>query len=313
MSTLPKILIIGPIPPGLEKSLSLQFEWVPLWQVQDRASFLQSHQGQFVAGVTMSRHGCQADVFACLKNTVLVCFGVGFDGIDLQAAKLNHVAVSTTPDVLTDCVADIAFALMLGVARQVVPAAQFVQAGHWTQGGFGLSTRVSGKRLGIVGLGRIGLAIARRAQGFDMPVSYYARRPVEGAAYKFQPDLRTLAQDSDFLMIACKGGPDTRHLISADVLKALGPKGYLINISRGTVIDEDALAHAIEHHDIAGAGLDVLTHEPHVPAALRNNPRVLILPHVAASTHETRAAMEQLVIDNLNAFLHTGKVLTPPA
>jgi phosphoglycerate dehydrogenase-like enzyme len=307
-----KLLIVGALPAGLHKALSQNFELVPLWTVEDRASFLQTHQGQFAGGVTMSRYGCQADVFACLRDRVLVCFGVGFDGIDLQAAKINHVAVSTTPDVLTDCVADIAFALMLGVARQIVPAAQFVQEGHWAQGAFGLSTRVSGKRLGIVGLGRIGAAIAKRAQGFDMAVSYFARHAVKDKTYVFQPNLKQLAADSDFLVIACKGGAETKHLISTEVLKALGPTGFLINIARGSVIDEAALVRALQSQEIAGAGLDVLTHEPQVPEALLNNSNVLILPHVAASTFETRAGMEKLVIDNLNSFLNTGKVLTPP-
>jgi len=312
MTLQPKLLIVGPLPAGLQKDLSQKFELVPLWTVQDRTKFLQSQQGQFVGGVTMSRHGCQADVFACLRGTVLVCFGVGFEGLDLQAAKINNVAVSNTPDVLTNCVADIAFALMLGVARQIVPAAQFVQEGHWAQGAYGLSTRVSGKRLGIVGLGRIGAAIAKRAQGFDMAVSYFSRHEVKNVPFVFQPNLKQLAADSDFLVIACKGGAETKHLISAEVLKALGPAGFLINVARGSVIDESALIQALQNKEIAGAGLDVLTHEPQVPEALLNHSNVLILPHVAASTIETRAAMEKLVIDNLNSFLNTGKVLTPP-
>lgn len=307
-----KLLMIGPLPPGLVAKLSSNFDLVPLWLETNRDEFLKNHQGEFAAGVTMSRHGCQEDVFACLKNKAVVCFGVGFDGIDLNAAQQHHVAVSTTPDVLTDCVADIAWGLLIGVARQIVPAAQFVQAGQWTQGAFGLSTRVSGKRLGIVGLGRIGLAIARRAAGFDMAVKYHSRKPVPSVPYSFEPELKALAADSDFLVVACTGGPQTRHLISAEVLQALGPKGFLVNVSRGSVIDEEALIHAVEQEHIAGAALDVLASEPHVPNQLLNQSRVLILPHVAASTVETRAAMEQLVVDNLTTFLATGKVITPP-
>jgi len=307
-----QLLMVGPLPPGLERQLAANYDLVPLWQQADREQFLSSHQQHFAAGVTMSRHGCQADVFACLSGRVLVCFGVGFDGIDLKAASDHNVAVSTTPDVLTDCVADIAFGLILGTARQLIAADRFVQEGRWAAGPFGLSTRVSGKRLGIVGLGRIGSAIARRAKGFDMPVRYHGRHPVTAAPYDYEPDLLKLAAGSDFLVLACKGGPETRHLISAEVLKALGPAGYLINVSRGSVVDEVALIDALHRKEIAGAGLDVLTHEPNVPEALLHNDRVLVLPHVAASTHETRAAMEQLVIDNLHAFLTTGKVLTPP-
>jgi len=307
-----KLLMMGPLPPELANKLSASFDLVPLWLESNRADFLKRHQGEFTAGVTMSRHGCQEDVMACLQNKAVVCFGVGFDGIDLNAAQKHNVAVSTTPDVLTDCVADIAWGLLIGVARQIVPAAQFVQSGQWLQGAYGLSARVSGKRIGIVGLGRIGSAIARRAIGFDMMVKYHSRKPVMGVPYEFEPDLKALAANSDFLIVACKGGSETRHLISAEVLQALGPQGFLINISRGSVIDEQALIQAIEQQQIAGAGLDVLTDEPKVPAKLLNQSNVLILPHVAASTVETRSAMAQLVVDNLTAFLATGKVITPP-
>ncbi|MCY1165757.1 2-ketogluconate reductase [compost metagenome] len=309
----PKLLQIGPLPPGLTQSLKQHYRLHPLWLEHDREAFLKVHAGTFAGGVTMSRHGGQADVLACLKGTVLACFGAGFDGIDLHAASQYGVAVSTTPDVLTDCVADIAFGLVLATARQMVTADRFVQAGCWVNGAFPLATRVSGKRLGIVGLGRIGAAIARRSSGFDMPVRYYGRQAKPGVPYGFEPDLLALAGWADFLVVACRGGPETHRLISAQVLDALGPQGFLINIARGTVLDEDALVSAITRGALAGAGLDVFEREPHVPAALLNNDRTVVLPHVAATTHETRAAMEQLVVDNLASFFKTGRVLTPPA
>jgi lactate dehydrogenase-like 2-hydroxyacid dehydrogenase len=209
-------------------------------------------------------------------------------------------------------VADIAFGLILASARQIVAADRVVQAKRWPDGAFPLATRVSGKRLGIVGLGRIGLEIARRSTGFDMPVRYHGRRERAGVAYGFEPDLPALARWADFLVVACRGGPDTHHLIDGAVLDALGPQGFLINIARGSIVDEHALALAIDRGRIAGAGLDVYGREPHVPAGLLGSDRVVVLPHIAASTRETRAAMEKLVADNLEAFFTTGRILTAP-
>jgi lactate dehydrogenase-like 2-hydroxyacid dehydrogenase len=308
----PELLQIGPLPPGLDGLLQPRYRLHPLWKEVDRAAFLAAHRGRFAGGVTMSRHGCSADVFACLTGGVLACFGVGFDGIDLQAAAQHGVQVSTTPGVLDACVADIAFGLILASARQIVAADRFVQAGRWPDGAFPLATRVSGKRLGIVGLGRIGLEIARRSTGFDMPVRYHGRRERAGVAYGFEPDLPALARWADFLVVACRGGPDTHHLIDGAVLDALGPQGFLINIARGSIVDEHALALAIDRGRIAGAGLDVYGREPHVPAGLLGSDRVVVLPHIAASTRETRAAMEKLVADNLEAFFTTGRILTAP-
>ena len=309
----PRLLQLGPLPPGLTQLLQTHYQLHPLWLESDRAGFLTSHTGQLAGGVTMSRHGGSADVMACLRGTVLACFGVGFDTIDLAAAVQHGVAVSTTPDVLTDCVADIGFGLILATARQLVAADRFVQTGRWKDGSFALSTRVSGKRLGIVGLGRIGAAVARRASGFDMPVRYHGPKAHADAPYVFEADLLALARWADFLVLTCRGGPATHHMISAQVLQALGKKGFLINIARGSVVDELALVQAIAQGTIAGAGLDVLEKEPQVPAGLLGNDRVVVLPHVAATTYETRAAMEKLVFDNLTSFFDTGRILTPPA
>lgn len=309
----PELLQIGPLPPGLDQLLQAQYRLHPLWKEADRGAFLAAHRGRFAGGVTMSRHGCSADAFACLAGGVLACFGVGFEGIDLDAAARHGVQVSTTPGVLDACVADIAFGLILASARQIVAADRFVRTGRWQDGAFPLATRVSGKRLGIVGLGRIGLEIARRSTGFDMPVRYHGRRKRAGVAFDFEPDLLAMARWADFLVIACRGGPETQHLISGAVLDALGPHGFLINIARGSIVDEDALVLALGQGRIAGAGLDVYAREPHVPPGLLDNERVVLLPHVAATTRETRAAMEQLVADNLQAFFTTGRILTPPS
>ena len=208
--------------------------------------------------------------------------------------------VSITPDVLDDCVADLAFGLVLATARRIPDADRHVQAGRWPGGPYPLATRVSGKRLGIVGLGRIGRAVARRAAGFDMALRYHGRAPAgRGHALRARP---AGAGALGRLPGAVPGGPATRHLVSAAVLDALGPDGFLINVARGSVVDEAALIRAIETDRIAGAGLDVYADEPRVPAALLGRDNVVVLPHIAASTQETRAAMENLVLDNLDAF-----------
>ena len=312
-----RLLQLGPLPPGLQRRAAEQYVLQPLWTEPEPRQFLAAQHGAFDGAIMMSRHGCPAAVIECLaaapRPGVVACFGVGYDGIDLAAARRHGVQVSTTPDVLTDCVADTALGLMLACARQLVAASRHVQSGAWLQGPFPLATRFSGKRVGIVGLGRIGLAIARRAGGFDMAVRYHGRSARAGLPYEFEGDLAALAGWADFLVLACPGGPQTRHLVSASVLDALGPDGYLINIARGSVVDEDALVAAIQAGRIAGAGLDVYADEPRVPAGLLGNDRVVTLPHLAASTRETRHAMEQLVLDNLAGFFATGRVLTPPA
>ncbi|MFG0229555.1 2-hydroxyacid dehydrogenase [Achromobacter sp. 413638] len=308
-----RLLMIGPLPPGLRAALAERYELDALWEQPDRDAWLRASRGRYAGGVTMSRHGCTESMFACLPGGVLACFGVGHDGIDLEAARRHGVQVSITPDVLDDCVADLAFGLVLATARRIPGADRHVQAGRWPGGPYPLATRVSGKRLGIVGLGRIGRAVARRAAGFDMALRYHGRAPKPDADMPFEPDLPALARWADFLVLSCPGGPATRHLVSAAVLDALGPDGFLINVARGSVVDEAALIRAIETDRIAGAGLDVYADEPRVPAALLGRDNVVVLPHVAASTQETRAAMENLVLDNLDAFFSRGAVLTPPA
>lgn len=312
-ATARRLLAIGPLPPGLYARLREHYEIVALWEQPDRAAYLRAHAGRFDGGVTMSRHGCTDAMFACFAGGVLACFGVGYESVDLEAARRHRVQVSTTPDVLNDCVADLAFGLVLAVARQIPAADRHVQAERWPKAAYPLATRVSGKRMGIVGLGRIGQAIARRAAGFDMSLRYHGRAPKPGITLEFEPDLRALARWADFLVLSCPGGAATRHLVSASVLDALGSEGYLINIARGSVVDEAALAQAIMQERIAGAGLDVYADEPNVPPALLGRDNVVTLPHVAASTRETRHAMESLVQDNLAAFFETGAVLTPPA
>lgn len=306
-----RLLQLGPLPDGLQTALDAQYVIDKLWLAPDRAAFL-AQAGPYAGGVTMSRHGCDEPALQALAGHVLACFGVGIERIDLPAARRCNVAVSNTPDVLTECVADFAWGLVLAVARQIPQAHAFVRAGHWSQRGFDLGTRVHGKRLGIVGLGRIGRSIRKRAAGFDMDIRYHGPA-AKADEVGYEPDLVALAQWADFLVVTAPGGASTHHLINARVLEALGHRGFLINVARGSVVDEAALLEALRQNRIAGAGLDVFEREPHVPPALLTDDRVVVQPHIAASTRETRTAMEQLVLDNLNAFLSDGRVLTPVA
>jgi len=310
-----KILIQqGAFLPKLEASLGARYDAKFLPQAgPERDAFLQQHGAGIVAVATNARIGLDAQTLAALPDLKMVSsFGVGLDPFDLDALQARGVALGYTPDVLNDCVADTAFALLMDVSRRITEADRFVRRGEWQKGAFTPATRVSGKRLGILGLGRIGSAIARRAAGFDMEVRYHNRRPVEGSPYGYEASLEDLAAWADFLVIASAGGAATRGLVSARVLEALGPEGYLVNISRGTVVDEAALVDALRNKRLAGAGLDVFEREPHVPPELLTLDNVVLLPHLASNTHETRADMAQRVEDNLAAFF-AGKSLVSAA
>lgn len=262
--------------------------------------------------VTSVRRGFTQEMLDALPALEAVCsWGVGYETLDVEAMRRRGVVVSNTPDVLDDCVADLAWALLLATARRVAAGDRYVKEGHWRQiGQFPLSTRVSRKRMGILGLGRIGAAIARRGAGFGMEVRYTGRAPHAGQALEFMADLRALAAWSDFLMVACAGGPSTRHLVDADVLRALGPTGILVNIARGTVVDQKAMVKALARGELGGAGLDVLDGEPAVPAELMSMDQVVMMPHVGSATYETRADMAALVLRNVETFMESGRLLT---
>jgi lactate dehydrogenase-like 2-hydroxyacid dehydrogenase len=281
----------------------------------DPIAYCEAHGAEFDGAVTRSRDGCSTAIMRSLpKGSVVACFGVGYDPIDMVTARERGIQVSITPDVLNECVADLAMGLLIASARSIVAADRFLQRGDWLRGGaFPLATRVSHKKIGILGLGRIGRAIATRATGFGMQVRYHGRSAQADVPYGFEPDLLAMAQWCDFLVVSCVGGAATNRLVSADVLAAIGPRGFLVNIARGSVVDEAALVEALRDGKLGGAGLDVYEREPQVPAGLLANDKVVVLPHVAASTRETRADMVQLVLDNLDAFFNQGRVLTPPA
>lgn len=310
----PAVLQLGRLPGQLEPWLAERYAVHRLADEGEPEAFLDRRGGEFVAVATSAFTGISAAQMDLLPRLqVISSFGVGLDRIDVAAARARGVAVGYTPDILNDCVADTALALLLAVARRLPEADRYVRAGQWEARGinsFPLGRKVSGARLGILGLGRIGRTIARRAAGFDMDIRYHSRRPVAEAPWAHVPDLLELARWADYLVVATTGGPQTRHLVDGAVLAALGPRGYLVNIARGSVVDEAALVAALQSGQLAGAGLDVFADEPRVPAALKALDSVVLLPHVASGTEETREAMARRVVDNLERFFRDGSLIS---
>lgn len=313
MSVQTFIVQAAPIGEWADSYLQAHYDVLQLWRERDPLACLEQCGGSARALVTSVRRGCPAQVIERLPELGLIAsWGVGYETIDMAAAKARGIRVTNTPDVLDDCVADMAWALLLAAARRTSEGDRYVKGGQWRAiGAFPLTTRVSGKRLGILGLGRIGAAIAQRGAGFGVEVRYHNRRARLDTVYRHEASLTELARWADFLVVACVGGPETRHLVSAEVIDALGPQGILINIARGSVIDQPAMVQALVEGRLGGAGLDVLENEPSVPPELLAMDQVTLMPHTGSATRDTRRAMEQLVIDNLEAFLQGKPLLTP--
>jgi lactate dehydrogenase-like 2-hydroxyacid dehydrogenase len=314
--TQPFILQIGSLSghPPADAELASRYQVLQYWKAADPHAFLREHADQIEVIATSANIGCKAEVIQALPKLKAICsWGVGYDSIDVEVAKSRNILVSNTPEVLNDCVADLAWGLLIASARNIGWGDRFVRANHWENkvGGLTLGTRVSGKKLGIVGLGRIGEAIARRGLGFDMEVGYHNRRLRSDVPHRYFESLIELAKWSDFLVIATVGGDSTRGLINEAVLRALGPKGILVNIARGTVIDEAAMVRVLTEGALGGAGLDVFDKEPKVPDALKTMNNVVLMPHVASATHETRRAMTDCLLENLTSYFATRQVLTP--
>jgi lactate dehydrogenase-like 2-hydroxyacid dehydrogenase len=242
---------------------------------------------------------------------LVAVLGAGYDHVDLEALRARGIALSNTPGLTDDCVADFAMGLLIAVQRRVVPADRYLRDGRWLRGRYPMSRRFSGRRLGIFGLGRIGVALAKRAAGFDLEIAYHNRNARPELPFRYFDALEDLAAWSDYLVVACPATPQTRHRVDARVLAALGPEGIVINIARGTVIDEAALVEALESRAIAGAGLDVFEREPEVPSRLLKLDTVVLTPHVGGGTEETWDACYAGVIANIDYFIRTGRPLTP--
>ena len=250
-------------------------------------------------------------LLAMFPNVKMISiFGVGYDGIDVAAVQERGIRVTHTPDVLTDDVADLAMGLILSIGRRIPQSDKFVRNGDWVSEPFTMTHKVTGTRLGVVGLGRIGQAIAKRAAAFDMSIAYTGRRAKTNAPFRYYPTASELAANSDYLVVAVPGGDDTKDMINAQVLKALGPKGIVVNIARGSVIDQTALLQALKDKSIAGAGLDVFWDEPNIDPQFFKLQNVVLTPHNGSNTHETRRAMADLALANLKAFFEERPLLT---
>lgn len=306
----PLLLLSAQLPPPLKAVLQERHACVVAPTREQMLATARAHADRIEMVVTTATDGADAALIEALPKLRAICsLGVGLDALDLEAAKARAVAVSYTPDVLNDCVADLAVGLLIDAARGIGRAERLVRRGDWPRIGPGaLGTRVSGRRLGILGLGRIGQTIARRFAGFDMDIRYHTRTPREGVAWTHEPSLVELARWADFLIVACAGGEATRHLVDARVLDALGPQGIVVNIARGSVIDEAALVLALQQGRLGGAALDVFDQEPQVPAALMEMDNVVLLPHIGSATVQTRRAMGDLVLANVEEFLATGRL-----
>ncbi len=309
MTDRPKLLLAAAFPDRDMAAFARHFTVLRLDEMADPAAFLAGPARDVTALATRGDIGADAALIGALPALkIIACYGVGYDAVDVEAARAAGVAVTNTPDVLTGDVADLAVGLTLDLCRMIAVGDAHVRAGKWGTEPLPLATRVHGRRVGIAGLGRIGAAIARRFSAFDCPVGYYNRSPREVAGWRAFPTLDDLAAWSEILVVAVAGGAGTRGIVTADTLAALGPEGFLVNISRGTTVDEAALIAALEERRIAGAALDVFLNEPDIDPRFLVLDNVLLQPHRASATVETRAAMGDLVLENLLAHF-AGKPL----
>jgi lactate dehydrogenase-like 2-hydroxyacid dehydrogenase len=299
--TKPDILMTAPMLPSVIEALDEAFVLHRLWEHSDREAFLREN-GPRIHGIATSTMGgpTNSTFLNHLPNVEIISsLGVGYDNVDVTEAARRGIVVTNTPDVLNDEVADLTIGLLLATLRQIPQAERYLRAGRWLNAPFPLSSTLRTRKVGIVGLGRIGKAIARRLEGFDVEIAYHGRAKQDDVAYSYHSSVVGLAEASDVLIVITPGGASTKHLINADVLKSLGPNGVLINVARGSVVDEKALIEALRSGTILSAGLDVFEDEPRVSQELIDMEHVVLLPHVASASVHTRKAMGQLVVDNL--------------
>jgi lactate dehydrogenase-like 2-hydroxyacid dehydrogenase len=307
------VLVWGPMHASLTEGLNRDFTVHNRWEIKDLDAWAATHGDKVRGIITSGVYGADNALLDRLPNLeVISSFGVGYDAVDADYLAKRGIKLSNTPDVLNNAVAETALALMLCVSRKISEAERFVRAGKWATGKFPLGNDLSGKTCGIVGLGKIGKTIAKRAAAFDMNIAYFRRgQAYSDVSYTHYADLQELAKASDYLIVIVPGGPDTQHLINRDVLKALGAKSYLINVARGSVVDEQALVASLLEKEIAGAGLDVFEDEPNVPAELLTLDSVVLTPHIGSGTFETRQAMADLVFSNISSYFDNGTLVTP--
>jgi lactate dehydrogenase-like 2-hydroxyacid dehydrogenase len=306
------VLLVGTFEPSLANAIKGKYRAVQLPNDSTRTAFLAEYSAT-VTAVVDAGPGVDADLMKALPNLgAIVHQGAGYDSIDVDAARCLGIGVSNTPDVLNDTVADTAVGLMLATMRGLCTADRFVREGLWhVNGRYPMGRDLSGSRVGILGLGRIGSAIAKRLVGFDCAIAYHSRRRVPGAPFHDVASPVELAESVDVLVVATVGGPGTKHLVGRAVLEALGPYGYVINIARGSVVDQDALVELLVGGRLAGAGLDVFSDEPHVPTELCGLDNVVLLPHIGGATVRSLSMMRELLLRNLDQYLTNGTLITP--
>ncbi len=310
----PDLLLVGPSKPLLAKGLEPAFTVHRLIEAEDREALLNRIADRVRAmAVTYTSQRVDAAFMQRFPKLELVSsFGVGYDHVDARWAGGHGIIVTNTPDVLNEEVADTALGLLLCTVREFPQADRFLRAGNWEKGPYRLSPATLRDRIvGIIGMGRIGQAIARRLEAFNVPVVYHSRRPQAGVSYRHYPVLLDMAREVDVLIAIVPGGAETRNMINAEVLEALGPAGIVINMARGSVVDEPALIAALRDKKIFAAGLDVFVNEPKVPKELIDMDNVVLFPHLGSASIYTRAAMDQLVVDNLLSWNAGKGPLTP--
>ncbi len=309
----PELLLIGPATQRMRDRMAADFTIHELFALEDADGFLAEHGASITAVATDGHYGVKPDIMAHLPNLrIISCYGVGYDNIDASACASRGVMVTHTPDVLNAEVANTALMLFLALSRRLLRDDAYVRAGRWASDGPAPLTRsAENRRVGILGLGRIGQEIARKLGAFNATIAYHSRRKKPDVPYRYYADLTEMARDVDTLICITPGGAATRHLVSRAVIDALGPDGTLINVGRGTVVDEAALVTALEEGRLGNAGLDVFEDEPNVPSPLMAMENVILLPHVGSATVETRQAMGDLVTDNLHRFITDGTVISP--
>lgn len=305
------VLILAPLPDFLMEPLRAAHVCHDYFHATEKDALL-AEVGAQIRGIVMAGHSTAplALLEKLPKLEIISVFGVGYDGVPVDWCRAHGIRVTNTPDVLTEDVADTASALVLMTSRNLIAANRHLHAGSWLKGPFPLAHALRGKLAGIVGLGRIGKAIAHRLEAHGMRIAYHGRTRQE-VPWDYFESLIEMAKAVDFLIVACPGGAATKHLVNAAVLTALGTKGTLINIARGSVVDEPALIAALQNGTIRGAGLDVFENEPLVPETLMQCANAVLLPHLGSATHETRRAMAALVVDNLAAYFGEKALLTP--
>jgi hydroxypyruvate reductase len=307
----PEVLLVGPVLPVLLDALAQTYLVHKLWLMDEPDVFLQEQGHKIRAVVTTFVSGASGKLLAALPNLeIIASYGVGFDQVDLDTVRQRKLILTNTPDI-NEPVADTALALLLAVTRRICEADRFMRAGRWPQAAFPFGVQLTGKTCGIVGLGRIGRSIAIRAKAFGMRIAYHGPHAKPDVDYQYFDDLEKLAAASDVLMLALPGGENTQHIVDEGILSALGPQGFLINVARGSVVDEAAMIRKLQAGELAGAGLDVFEQEPLGSSPLMAMDNVVLLPHIASATHETRHAMGDVVMANLQAHFSGQPVLNP--